>query len=151
MKWCAAACAALMLSITICRGEPVSPADVYVVNGDTIIVRDRKIRLVGFEAPALGGRAHCGLERMLAARATSRLRQIIRFGEAVDLQPVACACRPGTQGTAACDGGVACGALTVDGEDVGDTLIAENLAHPYVCDRYSCPTPEPWCPFERPQ
>jgi hypothetical protein len=28
--------------------------------------------------------------------------------------------------------------LTVDGEDVGDTLMSENLAHPLVCGRYSC-------------
>jgi hypothetical protein len=47
--------------------------------------------------------------------------------------------------------GRACGVLTVDGEDVGDTLMSENLAHPLVYGRYSCPRPQPWCPFEQPQ
>jgi hypothetical protein len=28
------------------------------------------------------------------------------------------------------------------------TLMSENLAHPLVCGRYSCPRREPWCPFE---
>jgi hypothetical protein len=38
--------------------------------------------------------------------------------------------------------------MQVDGQDVGDVLISENLAHPYVCGRYSCPRRKPWCPFE---
>jgi hypothetical protein len=33
----------------------------------------------------------------------------------------------------ACNWKRACGYLTVDGRDVGDLLISENLAHPYVC------------------
>jgi hypothetical protein len=33
---------------------------------------------------------------MLAARATSRLRQMIRLSEDIDLQVVDCSCRPGT-------------------------------------------------------
>jgi hypothetical protein len=39
----------------------------------------------------------------------------------------------------ACNYGRACGVLTVEGEDVGNILMAENLAHPYECGRYSCP------------
>jgi endonuclease YncB( thermonuclease family) len=49
-------------------------SDIYVVDGDTIEALGKRIRLVGFDAPELGDHAHCGLERMLAARATSRLR-----------------------------------------------------------------------------
>jgi len=41
--------------------------------------------------------------------------------------------------------------LTVDGKDVGDTLIAENLAHAFVCDEYSCPKRISWCSFEGPE
>ena len=33
----------------------------------------------------------------------------------------------------ACNYGRACGVLTVESEDVGDILMAENLAHPYTC------------------
>jgi endonuclease YncB( thermonuclease family) len=55
-------------------GEPLKFSDIYVVDGDTIEALGKRIRLVGFDAPELGDHAHCGLERMLAARATSRLR-----------------------------------------------------------------------------
>jgi len=48
--------------------EPINPADVYVVDGDTIVARGQRIRLVGFDALELGSHARCGLERMLAAR-----------------------------------------------------------------------------------
>jgi hypothetical protein len=88
------------------------------------------------------------LERMLAARATSRLRQMIKPGDDIDLQIFVCSCRPGTEGTMACNYRRACGYLTVDGRDVGDVLIAENLAHSYVCGRNSCPKRQPWCPFQ---
>jgi hypothetical protein len=35
----------------------------------------------------------------------------------------------------------------VDGQDVGDVLISENLAHPLVCGKYSCPKRQSWCPL----
>ena len=75
---------------------------------------------------------------------------MIQLSADIDLQVVECSCRPGTEGTHACNFGRACGYLTIDGRDVGDVLIAENLAHPYVCGRYSCPRRKPWCPFEAP-
>jgi len=128
--------------------DPIIPADVYVIDGDTIRVAGRTVRLVGFDAPELGRRAHCGLERMLAARATSRLRQLVRTGGDLDLKLIPCSCRPGTEGKMACNNDRACGVLTVEDEDVGNVLMAENLARPYVCGRYSCPRREPWCPFE---
>jgi endonuclease YncB( thermonuclease family) len=56
--------------------DAVKAKDIYVVDGDTIEARGKRIRLVGFDAPELGYHAHCGLERMLAARATLRLRQM---------------------------------------------------------------------------
>jgi endonuclease YncB( thermonuclease family) len=138
--------AALLFSATV-HADPVAPADVHVVDGDTITVHGKRIRLVGFDAPELGGHARCGLERMLAARATSRLRQLVRNGGDLDLKLIPCSCRPGTEGTMACNYGRACGVLTVEGEDVGDVLMAENLARPYVCGRYTCPRRQSWCPL----
>jgi endonuclease YncB( thermonuclease family) len=137
----------LLLFLSIAHADAVKPADIYVVDGDTIEALGKRIRLVGFDAPELGGHAHSGLERMLAARATSRLRQMIRNSEDIDLQIVDCSCRPGTEGTMACNYKRACGYLTVDGQDVGDVLIPENLAHPLVCWKYSCPRPQSWCPL----
>jgi endonuclease YncB( thermonuclease family) len=133
---------------SVASSDPVAPGDIYVVDGDTIDVHGQRIRLIDFDAPELGGHAHCGLERMLAARAASRLRQMIQLSTDIDLQIVDCSCRPGTEGTRVCNYGRACGYLTVDGQDVGDVLIAEKLAHSYVCGRYSCPKRKPWCPFE---
>jgi endonuclease YncB( thermonuclease family) len=136
-----------LLLLSLAHADQVKPADIYVVDGDTIDAVGKRIRLVGFDAPELGGHAHCGLERMLAARATSRLRQMIKLSADIDLQIVECSCRPGTEGKMACNYKRACGYLTVDGKDVGDVLIAENLAHPYTCGKYSCPRRQSWCPL----
>jgi endonuclease YncB( thermonuclease family) len=141
---------AVAFGLTLARADSVKPSDIYVIDGDTIDALAKRIRLVGFDAPELGDHAHCGLERMLAARATSRLRQMIQNSDDIDLQIVDCSCRPGTAGTMACNYGRACGYLTVDGQDVGDVLIAENLAHPLVCGKYSCPRRQTWCPLVPP-
>ena len=55
------------LSAGLSVADSINPADVYVIDGDTIRVAGRAVPLVGFDAPELGSRAHCGLERMLAA------------------------------------------------------------------------------------
>ena len=133
--------------ITTANADAVKAGDIYVIDGDTIDAVGKRIRLVGFDAPELGDHAHCGLERMLAARATSRLRQMIQMSNDIDLQIVDCSCRPGTAGTMACNYGRACGYLTIDGQDAGDVLIAENLAHPLMCGKYSCPRRQSWCPL----
>ena len=73
--------AALLLLAATAHADPLASEDIYVIDGDTIALHGRRIRVVGFDAPELGGHAHCGIERMLAARATSRLRQIIRTGD----------------------------------------------------------------------
>jgi endonuclease YncB( thermonuclease family) len=95
--------------ITTANADAVKAGDIYVIDGDTIDAVGKRIRLVGFDVPELGDHAHCGLERMLAARATSRLRQMIQMSNDIDLQIVDCACRPGTAGTMACNYGRACG------------------------------------------
>jgi hypothetical protein len=38
--------------------------------------------------------------------------------------------------------------VKVDGEDAGDILITENLAHPYAWGLHECPKLKPWCLFE---
>jgi hypothetical protein len=56
-----------------------------------------EIRLVGFDAPKLGG--HCGLEQ------SPHLRQLVRTGGDLDLKLIPCSRRPGTEGTMACNCG----------------------------------------------
>ena len=122
----------------------LNPSEILVVDGDTIRVRGRTIRLVGFDAPETGNRARCPRERELADRATARLRDLVADG-GIELRTVPCACAPGTEGTSACNFGRACGYLRARGRDVGSTLIAQGLAKPFHCGTYSCPPQSTWC------
>ena len=81
----------------------------------------------------------CQAEAQAARQATDRLRDMLRSAKAIEFAKLACACRPQTQGTTACSYGRGCGTLYVDGTDVGDKLIAEHLAAPYVCGPRGCP------------
>ena len=139
--------AALLFAVPAYAAEVVQ-SEIDVIDGGTIRVHGETIHIVGIDAPKLGQAAHCGVERMLAARATSRLRPIIRSGERIEVDRVACSCRPGMDGAADCAGLRNCGELKVDGVDAGDMLIAENLAHPYACGPRGCPRRKPWRPFE---
>lgn len=123
---------------------PYFSRGISVTDGDTVNVQGQAFRLVGFNAPETY-RAECASEKALGNRATSRLRSLLAAGN-VSLQPVACACPPGTEGTDACNYGRSCGILRAAGRDVGAILISEGLAVPFNCRGNSCPpTPRPWC------
>lgn len=136
--------ALLLLITSALHAEPIAPSQIRIMDGDTIAVRDIKYRLVGFDTPETGDRARCTSENELGQRATLRLRALVYAGH-LDLQPIACSCRPGTEGTRACNYGRSCARLNVNGEDVGDILIREKLAHVYICSADRCPRRLPWC------
>lgn len=117
---------------------------IQVVDGDTVRHNGQIFRLVGFNTPESGFNAQCHSELALAAKATDRLQQLLANG-AANLQRVACACEPGTEGTQRCNYGRLCGRLTVDGRDVGSILIAEGLAERFECWSISCPRRKDWC------
>jgi len=118
---------------------------IQVVDGDTIRTNGLVYRLVGFDAPETID-AKCPQERMLGERATARLKAIVTVSRhSLELTEVRCSCRPGTEGTRSCNFGRRCGLLKASGEDVGQILIREGLARPYVCGRYGCPKRQPWC------
>lgn len=117
-----------------------------ITDGDTVQVSGERAgtRLVGFNTPETFS-PQCEHERQLGERASARLRELVAHGSA-RLTKVACACAPGTEGTSRCNHGRGCGVLKVDGRDVGQILIAEGLAVPFVCEGDRCPkTPRPWC------
>jgi endonuclease YncB( thermonuclease family) len=134
----------LLLVVTAAYAGLVASNDIYVLDGNMIDMRGQRIRLAGFDAPD-EGHARCAAERALGARTSARLRQIISRADKIDLQIIACACPPGTEGTQQCNNGWSCGRLTADGRDVGAMLVAENLAHTLVCGQYSCPKRPSWC------
>jgi endonuclease YncB( thermonuclease family) len=125
---------------------PINPEDIRVIDGDTIRVHHQQpnVRLVGFNAPETR-RAQCESERELGAKATRRLRDLVREGN-LEFEFVDCACPLGTEGTQACNYGRRCGTLKAGGRDVGAILIAVGLAVPFQCGATRCPkTPRPWC------
>lgn len=125
----------------------VQARDIRVIDGDTVSISGERadVRLVGFNTPETRSPA-CSAELEVGRRATSRLSELVRGARSIEFRRVACACRPGTEGTSRCNFGRQCGSLIADGTDVGRTLISENLAVPYQCGRTSCPRrPGNWC------
>ncbi len=117
---------------------------IEVIDGYTVRFDCAAYRLVGFETPERGDKARCDDERRRAEEATKRLRALIASGDA-QLTRVACACRPGQEGTRNCNYGRLCGSVSIGGRDVGAILIGQGLAHPYICGATSCPQRRPWC------
>ncbi|MBB4171599.1 endonuclease YncB(thermonuclease family) [Rhizobium sp. BK538] len=117
-----------------------------VTDGDTIRANGEAngTRLVGFNTPEVFS-PQCEREQELGNRASARLKEIVSKSS-LQLTKVACSCRPGTEGTEQCNFGRSCGILRADGRDVGQILISEGLAVPFVCGTSGCPpTPRPWC------
>jgi endonuclease YncB( thermonuclease family) len=134
------------LAIPTYSAHPISRSEFTITDGDTIHIdgQSRGMRLVGLNAPETW-QPQCPEEKALGERAKARLRQLVSSAT-LDVQRVPCSCPPGTEGTYACNYGRSCGILRANGRDVGQILIAEGLAVPFVCGVTRCPrTPRPWC------
>lgn len=129
------------------KGRTLRASDIRVIDGDTVDIRGQtaNVRLVGFNTPETRS-PQCNAEYKIGLRATARLRGLIQNAQTLEFERVACACRPGTEGTRKCNYGRQCGVLKANGTDVGRILISEGLAVRYVCGRTSCPPrPGNWC------
>jgi hypothetical protein len=91
---------------------------------------------------------------------SARLRQIIRRGDRIDLQMVACACPPGTEGTQQCNSGWPCGRLTPDSKSPSSSpmITSARRRHPGCGESGACIRLWPillkrmsWCGFETPE
>jgi endonuclease YncB( thermonuclease family) len=125
----------------------VQARDIRVIDGDTVAISGQRanVRLVGFNTPETRSPS-CSAELATGQRATARLKALVTEARSIEFKRVACACRPGTEGTNRCNFGRQCGTLLVDGTDVGNILISERLAVPYKCGATRCPPrPGNWC------
>lgn len=130
---------------------PINRSQFSVTDGDTIRISGeaKGTRLVGFNTPETID-PQCERERKLGMRASARLKELVASAS-LELQRIQCSCEPGTEGTKACNHGRSCGILRANGRDVGQILISEGLAVPFVCGATSCPpTPRWWCSFGLP-
>lgn len=135
----------LVFGAITASADPISPNRITVLDGDTIRIDGKKpdYRLVGFNAPETL-RAQNEIEATMGKEAADRLQELVNGGD-LDFERVPCACKPGTEGTRACNFKRFCGTLKAKGVDVGVTLISEWLAVPFVCGQTGCPkTPNPW-------
>ena len=108
-----------------------APRALAVIDGDTLERRatGERIRLVNADTPEYGEQARCPAERRLAARATGLVRALLADAQGVDVSETGQTDRYGRT----------LAHVVVDGRDLGETLIAAGLAHPWRGRR------ESWC------
>lgn len=100
---------------------------VDVIDGDTFDVGGQRIRIADIDTPEVKG--PCAYERQLAARATTRMAELLGAG-AFELHPID---RETDQY------GRKLRVVTRDGRSLGDQMVAEGLARTWTGRR------QPWC------
>ena len=101
----------------------VRPSQIRVIDGDTTY------RLVNIDTPETGSRASCVAERDLGDAATDAVRELIAQAGRIELRPTGRLDRYGRT----------IAFVLIDGQDLGETLIAQELARPWRGRRL------PWC------
>jgi endonuclease YncB( thermonuclease family) len=100
-----------------------------VVDGDTIDVSGVRIRMIDYDAPEIG-KSKCAREHALGEKAKVRLRDLLNAGP-IGIEP---------SGSRDEDKyGRKLRLVTLNGQSVGDILIAEGLAWPWQGRRHD------WC------
>lgn len=136
----------LGFATTAAHAEAIAPTEIKVVDGDTIRARGSSYRMVGYDTPEVASRGRRVVgpdEKAVAILATDRFQELINSGP-LELNEVPCACPAGTHGTKACNNGRKCAILLLNGKNIGNTLIAEELAVPFVCGPTRCPKMPDW-------
>lgn len=125
--------------------DPISHSEIAVRDGDTIRARGVTYRLVGYDTPEITSRWRSvgPDERAVALIAKERFGELIRSGS-LDLQPVPCSCSQAKIAKGLCNHRRKCAILLLDGANVGEKLISEELAVPFVCGAEKCPRMPDW-------
>jgi endonuclease YncB( thermonuclease family) len=135
---------ALVLTAQHATASYISPQQIRVIEGDTIVADGKTVHLSGFVTPDPQTR-RCAGERELGVKASKRVRELVEAGD-LDYSPVTCSCPNTILGRLMCRVARSCGVLKAHGRNIGEILIAEGLAAPFVCEDEQCPkAPRPWC------
>src|SRR4051794_7003986 len=110
---------ALVVFVRPTRAETVDARKVYVIDGDTVAVARERIRLLGIDALETR-EARCERERVAGYWTKARIVDLLRFSQSVDIR------RQGHDPY-----GRTLARIIVDGRDLGEQLVRENLALPY--------------------
>jgi endonuclease YncB( thermonuclease family) len=104
---------------------------IRVIDGDTLedMSADITYRLVNIDTPETGNRASCPAERAQGEAATQAVRDLIATAQSFEARPTG---RSDYYGRTIAY-------VLVDGRDLGETLMEEELARPWRGRRY------PWC------
>ena len=107
-------------------------AGLVIIDGDTVDLDGARIRIANIDAPETRG-AQCDAERRLGMIAARRLQELLTGGHiaVISGDPVS--------GRKVDRHGRQLATILVDGRDVGEILIEEDLARPWRGRR------EPWC------
>lgn len=139
--------ALLILIVVVGRSmaEPINAAEMRVLDGDTVRVRATTYRMVGYDTPEISSRWRSvgPDERAVALIAKERFGELIRSGS-LDFRTVPCSCSQSKIARGFCNHHRKCAILLLDGTNVGEKLIAEELAVSYICDAEKCPKMPDW-------
>jgi endonuclease YncB( thermonuclease family) len=125
--------------------EPISVTEISVVDGDTVAAHGQRYRMIGYDTPeVVTPRRRVGPdERAVATIAKERFVELLGSGP-LDLTEVRCSCSTKKLRDGTCNHHRKCAILSLNGKNIGDTLIAEELAVPYVCAATRCPLMPDW-------
>ena len=97
--------------------------------------------MIGYDTPEVVTPALARVgpdERAVATIAKERFVELLGSGP-LDLTEVRCSCSTKKLRDRTCNHHRKCAVLSLNGKNIGDTLIAEELAVPYVCAATRCP------------
>ncbi len=107
----------LSVVLSVAAFLAMEPADIVVVDGDTVMVAGDRVRLLDIDTPEIHSPS-CKAELQLGFKAKTRLQTLVHSAHEIAVRYTDQNDRYGRR----------LGSLYLDGEDVAGTLLAEGLA-----------------------